>query len=96
METRVYILKKTRSQTKGLSRERTSRNPKFKFWNFLFPPSYLKASGSIGDDQWMVEMPMSKFFLLWRKVMTKLFNFKIGRVLVLTNPNHDPEIRRYE
>jgi hypothetical protein len=96
METRVYILKKTRSQTKGLSRERTSRNPKFRFWNFLFPRTYLKASGSIGDDIWMIEQPMSKFSLIWRRAMMKIFNFKIGRVLVLTNPNHDPEIRRYE
>ena len=94
METRVYILQKSRSQTKGLNSERTSIKPRIKFWNLLFPPSYVKPSESIGDDQWMVEMPMSKFFLLWRKVMMKLFNFKLGRVLVLTNC--DPEIRKYE
>lgn len=92
MRTSIIFRHKYRPQCKGLYQ--TDYIKVISFWNHLFPITYLKPNLDISSDKYMIQLPMSKWKIITRKSLFRIFNLKIGRFEIHTEL--DKEILYYE
>jgi hypothetical protein len=97
MQTEIYCIPKTKfdKYNKGLISEiGKDINPIISFWNVLFPTTHLRPNPDIMAREFIIELPIPKWKRRWQRIAIKMFNFKIGRIHVITICK-DGDIKRF-